>query len=202
MGAINPGRSGTGCGGRSNRKIQRENRPGRGLVIQALRWLFPNLAQTRPLPRAFCANEIPIARTRLTGLIQLSILNRMKPLALILTLYYVAVGTLSAQLPGNSVADQIQRLREAREKAIQDSITKVNNDYAQALSRLEGLYPSDPVKLDLIKREKDEVRKLSLVSLPPALKITAQLGSDLTQLKREKPQIHTGEQLERHLIGT
>lgn len=101
------------------------------------------------------------------------------------------------------MADQIIRLRAQREKAIADALAKANADYSRSLDKLKSLYASKPDSAAIIAREKEELEKISLVSVPPLVKmtlpltVTAAAGTSKARLSIQKPA-----DLARYLIGT
>lgn len=100
------------------------------------------------------------------------------------------------------VADKIVQLRSQREKAIAAAIEKANAEYANGLDRLKSLYGSKPAAGTMIAREKEELGKVSLVTLPPIVRITTEIAAATVEGPREKLSIKKPDDLTRYLIGT
>lgn len=100
------------------------------------------------------------------------------------------------------VANEIVRLRSQREKAIAEAIAKANVDYANGVDRLKSLYPSKPEVGAMIAREKEELAKVSLVTLPPVVRIATEIAGAAAQVPHQRPSIQKPDDLARYLIGT
>lgn len=110
---------------------------------------------------------------------------------------------IPAAWAGDPVADQIIRLRAQREKAIADALAKANADYSRSLDKLKSLYASKPDSVAIIAREKEELEKISLVTVPPVVKITLPLTVTATAgTSKTRPSIQKPADLARYLIGT
>jgi hypothetical protein len=125
----------------------------------------------------------------------------LHPLLLLVAMIVLGVPVVRA---GDPLADQILRLRAQREKAISDALAKANSDYGRSLDKLKSLYASKPDTAAIIAKEKEELEKVSLVSVPPVVKITLPLTVTATTAESMKPKVSIQKpaDLARYLIGT